>query len=111
MPKVNVEILYYSEDAPGFGAKNDHIISKTFEFENPLPIGCRIKIDDPELSSIPFRNPSYDPKTDTYTVRVSTCEGVSRYYHGSAEHIMDIVMQRYKGNGWKCEKLKEQETR
>lgn len=111
MPKVNVEILYYSEDAPCFGLKNDHLITKSFYFENPLPIGCRIEIDDPEISSIPFRNPSYDPKTDTYTVRVSTTEGVDRYYHGDGCQIMARVMERYKGNGWKCEKLKEQETR
>lgn len=112
MPKVRVEMLYYSEDAPGFGAKNDHLLTKTFIFKNLPCIPGYIKVEDGDpIGKISFKNPVYDSHNDTYVVKMGTCEGVSRYYHGEAKEIMAKVMERYKKYGWKCKLLEKQEVR
>lgn len=111
MERVRVQMLYYSEDAPGFGARNDHQLTKIFNFEKLPPVGCSIEVKGDCIKSIPFRSPSFNPTSGLYTVQMSTCEGVSRYYHGNAKDIMSKVMEKYKQHGWSCKKLAKQETR
>jgi len=108
MKKINVELVYTSEDPPGFEKPFHFVIRKTFNLPEVPPIPCEIKLEDDAIKSFYFSDPAvYDPKDNSYTVRNLTTENVGRYYHGDAEELMAPVLDRYKKHGWKWEKVME----
>ena len=105
MKKINVIMIYTSQDAPGFEEPFHFQMKKTFNLPETPPIPCEVKLEDDAIDSFIFSKPVYDPNDNSYTVRNITYEGVHRYYHGNAEEIMKEVVRRYASNGWDWRKV------
>ena len=105
MIKINVIMLYTSQDPPGFEKSYHYELKKIFTIPDFQLVPCEIRLADDAIESFNFINPVYDIEDNAYTITNMTYEGVHRYYHGDAEEIMSKVIDRYIKYGWSCKKI------
>lgn len=105
METVQLTIDYESQE-PGGITSTRFLLKKVLIIEKLPPYSeCCILLENDAISNFHFRNPIYDPKTDTYYITNKSSEGVERYYHGNCAEIMKKVIDRYRKYNWIVEKM------